>query len=472
MGIDIKTLLLLLSAILGLSLVVERILEGIKTLIRRMLMREDSTLEEKEKPVESLIGELAFKKINDKLDDLLEEIEENRIKWKDADTGQRQIIQKKINDLEEEATELIRKYNDHFEEKLIFDRKQKKDILRKKKYLDRRVKDGKIDASWGEFDEKFYQPTVIVDHLEAPDAEQRARVFWLQIIGAVSGIIICHFSELGIFKYFVDGVSHQLDWILTGILIGGGSQPIHTLIKFVQSRKTADLSVSNESEVQTEEQEETKTEQKQPPAKEKEQAVPVIDIKYRGGVDRDKLENIHLRKDNPDLIIYHHTAMHSDTTFADVVKVIKDRGWSTGYNCVVLKDGSIHPFCRWDRYGNHAKGYNRRSLGIALNGNFETNPNVPFANVDGKYGINTPTDEQLRSLCKVVALWCHLYDIPLNFDDSIIPHNKVAVKACPGSNFPYDEFQKQVTTLYEKWKSLPQAQEELAHYEKKPYLYV
>jgi len=472
MGIDIKTLLLLLSAILGLSLVVERILEGIKTLIRRMLMREDSSLEEKEKSVESLIGELAFKKINNKLDDLLEAIEENKIKQRDAGSDQQQGIQDKIHSLEDQASELIKQYNDHFEQQVIFSRKRKKEIIRKQKYLEGRVKNGKVDASWGEYDEKFYQPTVIVDHLESPDAEQTARVFWLQIIGAVSGIIICHFSELGIFKYFLEGVSPQIDWILTGILIGGGSQPIHTLIKFVQSRKAADLSVSNESEVETEEQEETKAEPKQPRAGGKEPATPVIDIKYRGGVDRDKLENIHLREDNPDLIIYHHTAMHSDTTFADVVKVIRDRGWSTGYNCVILKDGSIHPFCRWDRYGSHAKGYNRRSLGIALNGNFETSPNVPFANVNGKYGIKVPTDQQMRSVCKVVTLWCHLYDIPLNFDKSIIPHNQIAAKACPGSNFPYDEFQEQVTTLYEKWESMPQAQEELAQYKKKPYLYI
>jgi len=472
MDIDIETLLLLLSAILGLSLVVERILEGVKSLIRRMLMRQDSSMEEKENPVESMIGEMAFKKVNNKLDDLLEEIEETQVKLKQAGNQQMEKYREKVHSLEEQAAELIKRYNDRFKEQVFFDRKQSKDIKRKKQYLEARLKDGRIDKSWGEFDEKFYQPTVIVDQLGSPDAEQTARIFWLQIIGAVGGILICHFSELGIFMYLVDGVSPQLDWILTGILIGGGSQPIHTLIKFIQSRKAADLAVSNESEVETEEESETKAEKKQPPAREKKPSAPIIDIKYRGGFERDHLENIHFRKANPDLIIYHHTAMHSDTTFADVVKVIKDRGWSTGYNCVVLKDGSIHPFCRWDRYGNHAKGYNRRSLGIALNGNFETNPHVPFANVDGKYGIKVPTEEQLRSVCRVVVLWCFLYDISLDFEKSIIPHNKIAAKACPGSNFPYAEFQRQVTAIYDKWKSLTQAQEELAQYEKKPYLFV
>lgn len=336
MNIDIETLLLLLSAVLGLSLIVERILQGVKWLVGQMLFHEDSLLEEKEEPVESLIGEMTFRKVNDKLDDILEEIEEQKIKLQDAVHDEKGKIQDKVSSLEEQAAEFVKKYNDLFKNQIIFNRKQKKEIEDKQKYLEGRFRGSTVDPSWGEYDEKYYQPTVLVDKMDLPDPEKTARLFWLQIIGALSGIIICHFSEFGIFHHFLEKVSPQLDWILTGILIGGGSQPIHTLIKFVQSRKRADMVVSNQSEVEYEEQPVKKL--KEPPSTSQKEVSPepIIDIKYRGGVDREKLEHIHHRRVNPDLIIYHHTAMHSDTTFEDVVKVIKDRDWSTGYNCVVL----------------------------------------------------------------------------------------------------------------------------------------
>jgi len=42
-------------------------------------------------------------------------------------------------------------------------------------------------------------------------------------------------------------------------------------------------------------------------------------------------------------------------------------------------------------------GFNRRSLGISFNGNFETNPNVPFSNPDSRYGPPRPMEPQLRA---------------------------------------------------------------------------
>jgi len=201
------------------------------------------------------------------------------------------------------------------------------------------------------------------------------------------------------------------------------------------------------------------------------------DIPYEGGVDRQLLESVHRRDQDPNLVVYHHTAMSSDSTFEDVVGVIKSRTdangqhWLTGYNCVILADGSIHAFCRWDRYGSHAVGYNRRSLGIAFNGNFETNPAVPFSNPDGRYGEARPTDAQLRAGARVVALWTLLYPIQLDFANSIIPHKQVASKACPGSNFPYDQFKQLVTFYRQRWEHAPSALAAIAAFKLKPYLY-
>lgn len=203
-----------------------------------------------------------------------------------------------------------------------------------------------------------------------------------------------------------------------------------------------------------------------------------IDIPYNGGVDRAELEWAHKRKKNPDLIVYHHTAMSSRSTFEDVVRVIKNRTdskgnhWLTGYNCVVPFDGSIHPFCRWDRYGNHAAGYNRNSLGIAFNGNFETDPKVPYSNPDGRYGDARPSEVQLKAAARVVTLWTFLYPIEVDFEKSIIPHNKLSSKTCPGSEFPYDEFKKWVEFYRTRWDKSAAVKERIEEFKLKPYLYI
>ncbi len=202
-----------------------------------------------------------------------------------------------------------------------------------------------------------------------------------------------------------------------------------------------------------------------------------VDLPYDGGVDREKLESVHHRPANPNLIVYHHTAMRLKSTFEDVVRVIKDRRdgtgprWLTGYHCVVTWDGVSHPFCRWDRYGNHAAGYNARSLGISLNGNFETDPSVPDTNATGRYGPARPTTPQLEMAARVVALWCHLYRIPLDFEHAIIPHRQISPKTCPGNNFPYDDFKRLVTYYHAAWQAAA-GQERIHAFAQKPFLFV
>jgi len=198
----------------------------------------------------------------------------------------------------------------------------------------------------------------------------------------------------------------------------------------------------------------------------------VIDVPYDGGVDVELLESVHRRVKNPDMIIFHHTAMNSKSKFQDVVQVIKDRGWITGYNCVVLYDGSIHPFCRWDRYGNHAAGYNMRSLGLTFNGNFETDPKVPFSNPTGKMGPSRPSELQLKAGARVIALWAELYGIDLDWKNLIIPHNQVSSKTCPGSSFPYDEFRRYTEYYRQLWMKSDFAKEQIIAYKLKPYLFI
>ena len=166
--------------------------------------------------------------------------------------------------------------------------------------------------------------------------------------------------------------------------------------------------------------------------------------------------------------------MHRESTFEDVVKVIKDRDWSTGYNCVITEDGAVHPFGRWDRRGCHAAGLNKRSLGLAFNGNFETNPSDKWANHNGRFGPDVPSQAQLESGARVVALWVHLYDdIDLTFDvnGSIFPHRQVAAKNCPGNQFPTERFYELIKYFYNKWDNSDVAKDEIRKFKMKPFLY-
>lgn len=473
---DFKITMLLLSAALGLSLTIERILEFVKGIIRKMLLKEDSPFAKKTPSPEEVIAELGYDKINAVLDDKVEKIEELNLKITKASGAEATQLKAEVAKIEAEGVDLIKKYRgivSTLGASRYLPKKEKSNLEKKQANLQTWLNDKNgLKTEWAEYDEEFSEATVFIDPIGPRDEEKTARVFWLQIIGTLSGVVICYFSKFGIFDYLLQEaqISGAADWILTGVLIGGGSQPIHTLIKFLTERKVTDMQVSLEKDLKSAEEE---VQKEAPPIIIKPTISYEMDVPYRGGVDRDRLENRHLRtKGNPNLIVYHHTAMHSDTTFADVVKVIKDKQWITGYHCVILKDGSIHPFCRWDRFGNHAKGNNLKSLGIAMNGNFEPNPKVSFSNVNGTLGILRPTDEQLLSASKVVALWCHLYKIPLDFAKSILPHKALSPKACPGSNFPYDKFKTLVDQIYNHWQTSPEANEKLELFSQKQYLYV
>lgn len=321
-----------------------------------------------------------------------------------------------------------------------------------------------------------YPPiTVLLDPVAPPNAEKTAQAFWLQVIGTFAGIVICFVADFGLFEALeiFQEVPTAIDHVLTGVLIGSGSQPIHVLIKFMDQRGLVDLQAPALPAASSETAE--KSEAKVAPAPSTPE--PRIQVPYAGGVDPELVARRQPEREaQPDLIVFHHTAMHSDTTFDDVVRVIQEqRGWATAYHCVVLADGSIHPFCRWDYVGNHAKGANFRSIGVTLNGNFETDPSTPGANDRGQFGLRAPTDAQLESAARVTALWGFLYDIPVDFHDhvapGIVPHKVVKPTVCPGSNFPYQRFENLVRTFHDEWKQDESAMDEIALFKQKSLIY-
>ncbi len=437
-----------LSAALGLSLTIERILEFIKNVSERIINRKSGRKVPKDSDFKKLVSEMEKNYQREKLS---------------------REIEKKASKLEKE------------QKKLIAEIKKEGDHVKRNK-LKSRLKEMEEEDEW---EECFPQTTVLVEPATDQDDAKMMKAIILQLLGFAAGIIAVHFSGVQLFNSFLtvlgqSGMSTELDYLLTGLLIGGGSQPMHILVGFITQNK---VTLSKEDISEKKENDEPAVGAPSPapgiiekPALDSNQIW--IDIPYKGGVDREKMEHFHVRKKDPEMVIYHHTAMSSDSTFEDVVRVIKDKTdaqgnhWLTGYNCVVLADGSINPFCRWDRYGNHAYLYNGKSLGIALNGNFEINPNVSYSNFNGEYGSKRPNEAQLKNTARVIALWSFLYEIDIDFNKRIIPHGQVSSSACPGSNFPNDEFKKWIEFFVEKWQKSDSVQEQIEAYKLKPYLYV
>ncbi|MEM6831336.1 MAG: peptidoglycan recognition family protein [Bacteroidota bacterium] len=318
--------------------------------------------------------------------------------------------------------------------------------------------------------------------------------FWMQLFGTVIGIIACYYSKFSIWVFVtsaiksvpVDSVEPAMwEFAFTGVIIGSSSKPINFLMNFLLNRKieikrtevreklAAPIAKANVS----------KNMGPQPQA-----AVPVMSVKpmtieeivgfdYDGGDRPERLEHTHIFKKKVDLIVYHHTAMHSDSPFEELVKEFDRKGWLTGYNCVVFKDGSIRALCRWDRFGNHARPHNSHSLGIALQGNFETNASVPYSNHDGRYGIKAPTNKQVDGMARITALWSLMHEIDLKFPSKdedntkyIVPHKHIAPKACPGNSFPYKTFERKVTYYYEQWSKDETFGQALEEFKEMPYV--
>jgi hypothetical protein len=339
--------------------------------------------------------------------------------------------------------------------------------------------------------------TILVQPATDPDDGTTMRTFSIQAAAIIVGIVAARLSKLQLFTAFgVELPNVAMDYVFTGLFIGGGSGPAHVLIRFITQRKfSARVEETERAEKPATVEAVVAVAAEETPAATgigaaarviaRASASPApnidgtLDIPYGGGVDRDKLQSVHLRPANPQLIVYHHTAMRLNSTFEDVVNVIKkDRGWITGYNCVITSDGVVHPFCRWDRYGNHAQNFNARSLGITLNGNFETDPKVPYSNPDGRYGAPRPTEQQLDAAARVVALWLYVYpDIPLDFtgrDRGIVPHTRIATtkKTCPGNMFPMQRFEQLVRHYHKIWGASGDARDRIEAFKMRPYLYV
>ncbi|XP_059062413.1 peptidoglycan recognition protein-like [Achroia grisella] len=84
-----------------------------------------------------------------------------------------------------------------------------------------------------------------------------------------------------------------------------------------------------------------------------------------------------------DLVIIEHTVTptcSTDRGCAELVRNIQTNHvesrnfWDIGYNFIIGGNGKVYEGAGWLHVGAHARGYNKRSLGIAFLGNFNNDP--------------------------------------------------------------------------------------------------
>ncbi len=115
-------------------------------------------------------------------------------------------------------------------------------------------------------------------------------------------------------------------------------------------------------------------------------------------------------------IVLHHIKA-SRATIQDVDTWHKQNGWNgVGYNYYVRKDGTVYEG-RGLNKGAHWSGYNDVSIGIACEGNYETEYGMPQVQFESLLGVIKHVKSLLPNPVKVVG------------------HKDLNQTECPGKNF-------------------------------------
>ena len=121
-----------------------------------------------------------------------------------------------------------------------------------------------------------------------------------------------------------------------------------------------------------------------------------------------------------DLIVIHHVGLADvDLPATEIHRLHLANGWSgIGYHYVIHKNGLIERGRPRDMVGAHTYNYNKSSIGIVLDGNFED---------------SMPTDAQIERAAILVAALSHIYNICPD-DNNLLGHRDLNSTLCPGKN--------------------------------------
>lgn len=121
-----------------------------------------------------------------------------------------------------------------------------------------------------------------------------------------------------------------------------------------------------------------------------------------------------------DLIVIHHIGdIDRDVTAEEVHQWHLNNGWSgIGYHYLIRKDGTVERGRPRNAVGSHAQGFNSRSIGINVVGDFEQ---------------AQPNFAQIESLSSLIAELCNIYGLTPN-TETVVGHRDLMPTTCPGAN--------------------------------------
>lgn len=127
------------------------------------------------------------------------------------------------------------------------------------------------------------------------------------------------------------------------------------------------------------------------------------------------------QRDSTTRIVIHHTGNPTDDDLSaeQLHRSHKNLGWAgVGYHFIVRKDGTVELGRPVDCVGAHAEGFNYRSIGIHVCGNFD---------------MAEPTEAQINALPQLIADICDAYGL-IASADIVVGHRDLMATACPGKN--------------------------------------
>lgn len=148
------------------------------------------------------------------------------------------------------------------------------------------------------------------------------------------------------------------------------------------------------------------------------------------------------RRSGTNYIVLHHAAGDGDAQA--IHRYHRDTmGWAgIAYHFYVRKDGSVYRGRPINWNGGHTAGYNRISVGVCFEGNFEAETMGEAQLAAGKWLVQT-----LRAMYPTAA---------------VVRHRDLGGTACPGANFPFAELLEEETDLTDSPSSWAQSAAEVA----------
>ena len=118
------------------------------------------------------------------------------------------------------------------------------------------------------------------------------------------------------------------------------------------------------------------------------------------------------------MLIIHHAAAPS-ASVETIHKWHQGRGWlGIGYNFYIRRDGTVYQGRGWEHVGAHCTGYNSASVGICLEGNYETDQDMPAAQYEAAVQLIRMALDKYPTITEICG------------------HKAHGATACPGKYFP------------------------------------